>query len=118
MRHSLLAIALVAEAVIAYPFVADLPGVDSGLFRKRQQPGGLKGGAATCPFNPSHVPAAPITAKFPYNGAINGLSGKGKGGYQVPAPGDKAHQFVAPGPNDIRKYSLILLKFSSIYSNR
>jgi hypothetical protein len=117
MRYSLLTIALIAEAVTAYPFVADLPGVDSGLFRKRQQPGGPKGGAATCPFNPNHVPAAPVTLKFPYNGAVNGLPGKGIGRYQVPAPGDTAHQFVAPGPNDIRKYSLIPLKFSLISSN-
>jgi hypothetical protein len=108
MRFSLLAIALVAEAVTAYPFVANMPGVDSSLFRKakRQQPGGgQKGGAATCPFNPDHPCAAPITSQYPYNDAINGLPGKGVGGYQVPAPGDTAHQFVAPGPNDIRKSS-------------
>lgn len=41
-------------------------------------------------------------ARYPYNSAQNGLPGKGIGGYQVPAPGDTAHQFVAPGPNDIR----------------
>jgi hypothetical protein len=112
MRYPLFAMALVAEAVTAYPFVADLPGVDSSLFRKRQQPGGFqKGGAATCPFNPNHVPAAPVTAQYPYNGAINGLPGKGIGGYQVPAPGDTAHQFVAPGPNDIRKSCHSLIKY-------
>lgn len=103
MRYFLLAVALVVETVTAYPFVAGLPGVDSSLFRKRQQSGGLNGGTATCPFNPNHVPAAPVTAQYPYNGAVNGLPGKGKGGYQVPAPGDTAHQFVAPGPNDIRE---------------
>lgn len=37
-----------------------------------------------------------------YNNAKNGSAGDGKGGFQVPAPGDTAHQFVAPGPNDIR----------------
>jgi len=42
MRYTLLTIALVAEAAIAYPFLANMPGVDSSLFRKakRQQPGG------------------------------------------------------------------------------
>jgi hypothetical protein len=108
MRYSLLTIALVAEAVTAYPFVTNMPGVDSSLFRKtkRQQPGGYQdGGAATCPFNPDHSGAAPITSQYPYNGAANGLPGKGVGGYQVPALGDTAHQFVAPGPNDIRKSS-------------
>jgi hypothetical protein len=55
-----------------------------------------------CPYNPKHVPAAAWDPKFPYNYAKNGLPGKGKGGYQVPAPGDEAHKFIAPGPNDIR----------------
>lgn len=55
-----------------------------------------------CPVNKNHVPAAEWDPKFPYNHAKNGLPGKGKGGYQVPAPGDKAHKFIAPGPNDIR----------------
>ncbi|KAL3422271.1 hypothetical protein PVAG01_06427 [Phlyctema vagabunda] len=101
----LLSVALVAQAATAFPFVADMPGVDSRLFRnvKRQQPGGNQpGGAATCPFNPTHVPAPGVTAKYPYNNAKNGLPGNGKGGYKVPADGDTAHQFVAPGPNDIR----------------
>ncbi|RDW80106.1 putative aromatic peroxygenase [Coleophoma cylindrospora] len=106
MKYSLLSLALAAsEAVTAYPFVAEMPDVDSSLFRnaRRQQPGGTNpGGAATCPNNPNHVPAPGITAAYPYNGAKNGLPGKGKGGYQVPAPGDTAHQFVAPGPLDIR----------------
>lgn len=105
MKYSLVAIALAAEAVTAFPFVAEMPGVDSSLFRNRprQQSGGSNpGGAATCPFNANHVPAPGITAQYPYNGAKNGSQGMGKGGYQVPAPGDTAHQFVAPGPNDIR----------------
>ena len=55
-----------------------------------------------CPYNPNHVPAAPWDPKFPYNYAKNGLPGKGKGGYQVPMPGDEAHKFIAPGPLDIR----------------
>jgi len=55
-----------------------------------------------CPYNPNHVPAAAWDPKFPYSGAKNGLPGTGKGGYQVPMPGDEAHKFIAPGPNDIR----------------
>jgi hypothetical protein len=108
MKYYLAAILLVAKAATAFPFVAELPGVDSSLFngyrnRPRQQSGGGNpGGPATCPNNPNHVPAPGITAKYPYNGAQNGLPGNGKGGYQVPAPGDTAHYFVAPGPNDIR----------------
>ncbi|PMD35393.1 putative aromatic peroxygenase [Hyaloscypha variabilis F] len=106
MKYSLIAVALAAEAVTAFPFVANMPGVDSSLLRnrpKRQQSGGSHpGGPATCPNNPDHVPAPGITDQYPYNGAKNGQPGNGKGGYQVPAPGDTAHYFVAPGPNDIR----------------
>jgi hypothetical protein len=103
MQYTFLSFALAAPAVMAFPFVSQMPGVDSSLFAKRQQSGGSNpGGPATCPFNPKHVPAPGITAKYPYNGAKNGAPGKGVGGYQVPAPGDTAHQFVMPGPNDIR----------------
>lgn len=95
---------LAATAVHSFPFVANVPGVDTKLFRPRQQPGGSgqAGGAATCPFNPNHVDAPGITDEYPYNSAANGLPGLGKGGFQVPADGDTAHQFQAPGPNDIR----------------
>lgn len=55
-----------------------------------------------CPFNKDHKPAAKWNPDFPYSGARNGLPGNGKGGYQVPAPGDDDHKFIAPGPNDIR----------------
>lgn len=55
-----------------------------------------------CPFNSDHKPAAKWNPDFPYSGARNGLPGNGKGGYQVPAPGDDDHKFIAPGPNDIR----------------
>jgi hypothetical protein len=57
---------------------------------------------ATCPFNKDHKPAAKWNLKFPYNHAQNGLPGKGKGGFQVPMPGDDDHKFIQPGPNDIR----------------
>jgi len=92
----------------AFPWVAEQPGVDSSLFggprrTKRQQSGSFQnGGAATCPFNSNHQAAAPYNSKYPYNGAQNGLPGKGIGGFQVPAPGDTAHAYVAPGPNDVR----------------
>lgn len=90
----------------AFPWVANQPGVDSSLFQnrhKRQQSGGNNpGGPATCPFNANHQPAAPITSDYPYNNALNGLPGDGNGGFQVPAEGDTVHQYVAPGPNDIR----------------
>jgi len=106
MRYSLATIALAAQAVSAFPFVSEMPGVDSRLFggkNRRQQSGGNRpGGPDTCPFNPNHVPAPGITAQFPYNGAKNGAPGKGKGGYKVPADGDAAHQFIKPTSKDIR----------------
>jgi hypothetical protein len=101
------ALSLLVSGAYAYPWVVDAPGVDSSLFaarraHKRQQVGEGAGGPATCPFNANHVPAAPVTAKYPYNNAKNGIQGNQKGGYLVPDPNDAAHQFVAPGPNDIR----------------
>lgn len=93
---------LLVRATAAYPWVANAPGVDSSMLegyrnRPRQQPS-----PRSCPFNVDHTNAAPITDEYPYNGAKNGVPGKGVGGYQVPAPGDTAHAFEAPGPNDIR----------------
>nr|POE76235.1 aromatic peroxygenase [Quercus suber] len=107
MKSAVLSSLLVSGAY-AFPWVLNDPNVDSSSLPKyrslqnRQQPGVGPGGAATCPFNPNHVPAAPVTDQYPYNGAVDGKPGKGKGGYQVPAPGDTAHAFIAPGPNDIR----------------
>lgn len=57
---------------------------------------------ATCPYNKDHKPAAKWKSAFPYSHAKGGLPGNGKGGYQVPAPGDEDHKFIHPGPNDIR----------------
>lgn len=98
-----------AVSASAFPWVVEMPGVDSSplpgfkaIRQRRQQAGTGAGSAATCPFNANHQGAAPYNAKYPYNNATNGLPGNGKGGYQVPAPGDTAHQFVAPGANDIR----------------
>lgn len=56
----------------------------------------------SCPFNANHKPAAAYSSKYPYTGAKNGAPGTGVGGIKVPADGDTAHAFVAPGPNDIR----------------
>ncbi|KAH9224889.1 putative aromatic peroxygenase [Leptodontidium sp. 2 PMI_412] len=105
MKYSLATIALAAEVVTAFPFVANQPGVDSSLLRIRQQSGGANpGGPLTCPYNPpeKHVPAPGITAQYPYNNAKNGQKGNEKGGYQVPAPRDTAHRFIAPTATDIR----------------
>lgn len=102
-------LSLLTASVSAFPWVVDVEGVDSSLFagyknskQRRQQTGTGASGPASCPFNPEHKGAAPYNEKYPYNGAKNGLPGMGKGGYQVPAPGDTAHAFVAPGKNDIR----------------
>ena len=110
MQYSLLAATLGATAVTAFPFVLDSRGVDPNVLGKRsnyarQQSGGSDpGGPLNCPYTPweDHVPAPGITDEYPYNNAKNGLPGNGKGGYQVPADGDTAHYFVAPGPGDIR----------------
>ncbi|CAG8953597.1 hypothetical protein HYFRA_00010056 [Hymenoscyphus fraxineus] len=87
---------------MSYPFVSNMPNVDSSLLKRQQSGGSNPGGPVTCPFNPNHVPAPGISAQFPYNGAKDGLPGNGRGGYLVPAPGDTAHQYTPPGPNDIR----------------
>jgi hypothetical protein len=108
MKNVALASIFIASAS-AFPWVVNQPGVDSSLLGgagkkvRRQQSGGFQaGGPATCPFNADHKGAAPYNAKYPYNGAKNGLPGKGVGGYQVPADGDTAHYFTPPGKNDIR----------------
>jgi len=104
MARSLLSLLLLLDTTLAFPFVANQAGVDASLFKnvKRQQTSNGPGSAAQCPYNPNHVPAVGISAKYPYNGATGGLPGNIGGGFQVPAPGDTAHAFEAPGPNDIR----------------
>lgn len=103
---SFIAFASFLVSVSAFPFVADMPGVDSSLYKarhtKRQQAGSGPGSAASCPFNANHVAAVPYSPDYPYNYAFNGTPGRGMGGFQVPAPGDDAHKFIAPGANDIR----------------
>ena len=104
---NLIVSSLLLSGASAFPFVLNAPGVDSSLLRnrpqRRQQPAEGAGSEALCPFNPHHVPAAPVTSQFPYNNALNGQPGNGKGGYQVPAPGDTLHQFQEPNPaTDVR----------------
>ena len=92
---------LALDLASAFPFVAEIPGVDSSLLRKASSTVNEKR-QSSCPFNSVHPGAAPYNAEYPYTGARNGLPGTGKGGLLVPAPGDTAHAFQAPGPNDIR----------------
>lgn len=101
MYRVLLALALAATAVEAFPFLSNRPGVDSSPLQntKRSQNAKRQG---SCPFNSNHQGAAPYDSKFPYTGARDGLPGTGVGGIKVPADGDTAHAFEAPGPNDIR----------------
>lgn len=102
---SLLAITLAADIASAFPWVALQPGVDTSLYsnEKRQTTGTGPGSAAQCAFNPKHKGAAPIVGPYWYNNATNGNQGNQKGGFLVPATGDKAHAFVAPNyKTDIR----------------
>ena len=112
---------LATQGAHAFPWVARQPGVNSNLLRRQQPPDGA-GSAANCPFNPDHPGAAPITDEYPYNGAINGIPGKGQGGILVPDPNDAAHQFVAPDySKDIRGpcpgTSMINLFNTSLYAH-
>ena len=93
---------VLAEAANAFPWVSLVPDVDSSMLVERQQPGSGPGSEATCPFNANHVFAAPITAKYPYNGAKGGVKGKETGGFLVPAKGDTEHRYIAPKATDIR----------------
>ncbi|KAL6705176.1 hypothetical protein ACN47E_007281 [Coniothyrium glycines] len=107
MRASIVSISCLASVVTAWPWIASVPGVDLSAIhahpensaKQRRQAGGLD---PTCPFNAEHPGAAPFDIRFPYTGSINGLPGTGIGGVRVPAPGDTAHAFTPPGPNDIR----------------
>ncbi|EMF09816.1 Cloroperoxidase [Sphaerulina musiva SO2202] len=60
-------------------------------------------GSNVCPFNPDHRGAVPFNPKYPYCGAQNGAPGfQICANNRVPARGDTAHAYQAPGPNDIR----------------
>ena len=101
MRLTTLAFVLTAHSALAFPFVAETPGVDASVLRNAKRVSNEKR-QTTCPFNSVHPGAAPYNASYPYTGAQNGLPGTGTGGILVPAAGDTAHAFEAPGPNDIR----------------
>ena len=101
MQLSLLVVAFAATTTHAFPFVSDMPGVDSSLFQNARRSVNAKR-QASCPLNANHAGAAPYSSQYPYLGARNGLPGTGVGGIKVPADGDTAHAFEAPGPNDIR----------------
>ncbi|KAF2821794.1 Cloroperoxidase [Ophiobolus disseminans] len=106
MLLRILLLASFAPSIAAWPWVAGVPGVDlsviqaipENLLKQARQ----MGPDPTCPFNPDHPGAAPFDVRYPYTGSIGGLPGTGVGGVEVPSPGDMAHQFTPPGPNDIR----------------
>ncbi|KAG9106303.1 hypothetical protein FRC07_008877, partial [Ceratobasidium sp. 392] len=92
---SALFLASLSAPVNAYPGFASISGRTVPLYppgRRSSFVGPQPERRAAAPFNPS----------FPYLGAKNGLPATGGGGIDVPAEGDNAHQFTAPGPNDIR----------------
>ena len=91
--------------LIAFPNALSFPWMGDGSFPDEEYDLEKRQGntMAGCPYNPNHVPAAPITSQFPYLGAKNGLPATNpKGNIEVPADADTAHKFVAPGKNDIR----------------
>lgn len=102
MYSKLLLATLAVNGAQAFPWVARMPGVDSSLI-ERDIVARVPGDQASCPFNSNHTGAAPYTAAYPYCGASNGVPGKQScPNNLVPAKGDTAHYFEAPGPNDIR----------------
>ena len=90
--------------VISFPWMGDVLDSDGSLPNAEAELEKRQGTTmAGCPYNPNHVPAAPATAEFPYLGAVNGLPATHPvGNIEVPTDGDAAHNFVPPGPNDIR----------------
>ncbi|MCJ1387504.1 hypothetical protein MMC18_000347 [Xylographa bjoerkii] len=102
MAPLIYSLAMMAQLTAAFPWVANMPGVDSSLLGRRSAPLKRQSDQATCPFNTNHPGAAPYNSKYPYTGAQNGLPGTQVGGILVPAKGDTAHAFTAPGANDIR----------------
>lgn len=97
-------VAALAGQALAFPWVASHVGMDPREMAKRdslverQDPG-----SNVCPFNPNHQGAVPYNPKYPYCGAINGAPGfQVCANNLVPAKGDTAHAWQAPGKNDIR----------------
>lgn len=98
----LLALLGVAQA---YPWALDIAsGGDLEALAGNVNIGSLQQRAGTCPTILKRKGAAPYSSYYPskYTGAKNGKPGNGKGGVLVPAKGDTAHAYVAPGPNAIR----------------
>ena len=100
MQLSYILFLLGGSPTLAYPWVANMHGVDSSLLKGGKAQHAKRAGG--CPFNPDHPGAAPFNSEYPYTGAQNGLPGTQAGGIKVPADGDTAHEFEAAGPNDIR----------------
>lgn len=90
-----------ATTTVAYPWVVDTTGIETSILSSRNQ---IKPrDSPSCPFNANHEPGSSSSDDFPYLGAKNGMPGTGKGGIQVPAPGDTAHAYKEPDPRtDIR----------------
>ncbi|KAL8782024.1 MAG: hypothetical protein Q9203_000033 [Teloschistes exilis] len=101
MRNVIIIAALAAQTVNAFPFLSEMPGPNPSRFSPIRTASNVKRQSA-CPFHANHQGAAPYNSKYTYTGAKNGLPGTGIGGIKVPADGDTAHAFEAPGPNDIR----------------
>ena len=66
---------LFAAQVSAFPWVLDTIGQPRDYFGRQERRQAMPGSAATCPNNPNHKGAVPISAKYPYCGAKNGLPG-------------------------------------------
>lgn len=106
MRNTFLATPLLLSSLTAaFPWAAKLAaGEQSHVAMDRVMSPLERRAAGTCPVHATRQGAAPYSAYYPskYTGAMNGQAGTGVGGVQVPAPGDTAHAYVAPGPGDIR----------------
>lgn len=102
MFQFVITLAIVAQLAAGLPWVAEMPGVDLSLLSRRSASTKRQSDQATCPFNAVHIGAAPYNAAYPYIAAQHGVPGTQRGGVQVPAPGDTAQYFTAPGSNDIR----------------
>ncbi|SMR45458.1 unnamed protein product [Zymoseptoria tritici ST99CH_3D1] len=100
MRSTLLLLESLALTATAFPWAAKLANSDISAL---QSPSLVKR-ADVCPVNRPRKGAAPYNEYYPskYTGARNGQPGTGKGGVQVPAPGDTAHAYEAPSSTDIR----------------
>lgn len=85
MLSKTLVAAVCAGQAVAFPWVAEKIGHPRDFFanvdKRYTEPSDTSepaGSAAQCPNNPNHQGAVPISAKYPYCGAANGLPG-----YQV-----------------------------------